>query len=229
MLGILVLLACSWLLLFLVHRESLLALGFLPILQRLKQFGIGFLVTATLCTVVQFIEIQLSSAAWSLNDAASFGLMLEMFYWDLKSVVTEELIFRGALLYVLVRKIGTEKSILISALAFGVYHWFSFGIFGNIVPMVVVFLGTGLMGYAWAMAFTRTGSVMMPIGMHLGWNFFLNSIFSNGPLGQGLILKTGGTQISDWYSLVGLWLVPVIVWLFVRRVVGENEKFSLHQ
>jgi uncharacterized protein len=37
MIGILVALAISWLLLFLVEKQNILALGFLPIVKRLKQ------------------------------------------------------------------------------------------------------------------------------------------------------------------------------------------------
>jgi len=51
MLGIIVILLISWMLLFFLEKENLLALGFLPILKRLKQFLIGFLFTAIICVV----------------------------------------------------------------------------------------------------------------------------------------------------------------------------------
>jgi len=64
----------------------------------------------------------------------------------------------------------------------------------------------------------------MPIGLHLGWNFTLNTIFSSGALGDGLLLSEGGHPISDFYSLVGLWLVPLIIWLIVYNwVPGESS------
>ena len=223
MIGILVAIAISWILLYLIAKKSILALGILPISKSLQQFGIGFLVTSLLCFGVQFLEGILKSSEWFLNQEISANLILEMFVWDLKSVITEELIFRGAILYLLIKKLGILKGILISAIAFGIYHWFSFGIFGNIIPMVIVFIGTGLMGYAWALAFSKTESIAMPIGLHLGWNFTFNTIFSNGPLGNGILLSASDKIISDWFSLIGLWVVPLIVLVFVKKFVPHKK------
>lgn len=223
MLGILIALIVSWVLLYLFEKKTIRALGFLPVFIRLKQFGIGFLVTTILCVGVQVLETILKSSTWSLNQEMTMGLILEMAFWDLKSVITEELIFRGAILYILIKRLGIFYGILISAMAFGVYHWFSFGIFGNLIPMIIVFIGTGLMGYAWALAFSKTESMAMPIGFHLGWNFTFNTVFSNGPLGNGILLIESKNIISDWFSLIGFWIVPLIVLLFVKRFVSKSN------
>ena len=223
MIGILIILLISWISLYLIAKKDLLILGFLPITKRLKQFVIGFIVTAILCTGVQYLEMLLKSSVWGLNNNCTIQMIANYFWWDFKSVLTEELIFRGALLYLLIRKLGPNKGILISAITFGIYHWFSFGILGQIVPMVVVFIGTGLMGYAWALAYSKTASIALPIGLHIGWNFTLNTVFSKGPLGEGIIITSGGENMSDWFSLVGLWIVPVIVLLFVKFLVPGSE------
>ncbi len=216
MLGILVALIVSWILLYLLERRSILSLGFLPILKRLKQFVLGFAITTVLCFGVQTLEMFLRSSQWNLNEQFRVSQLLNMFWWDFKSVLTEELIFRGALLFILIERLGAKNGILISAIAFGVYHWFSYGILGNIIPMIFVFIGTGLMGYAWALAFSKANSILLPFGLHLGWNFTFNSIFSNGPLGEGFITVTAGNAITDWFSIVGLWIVPIIVLLIVK-------------
>ncbi len=223
MIGISILLAISWALLYLTERKSILALGIVPIRRRLQQFGIGFLLTSLLCISVQFLEVTLKSTEWHLNKEVDTVLILRMSFWDLKSVITEELIFRGAILYILIRKLGTLKGMWISSIAFGIYHWFSFGILGSIIPMIVVFVGTGLMGYAWALSFSKTKSIAMPIGLHFGWNFTFNTVFSNGPLGNGILFSESNNIISDWFSLIGLWVVPIIVLLFVKIVIPQNN------
>ena len=230
MIGILVSLAISWLLLFLIEKENILALGFLPIVKRLKQFLIGFLITGILCVLVQYLESYLKSSTWIVNKDITSGIILKSFWWDFKSVLTEELIFRGALLHILIQKIGSRKSIFISAIAFGIYHWFSYGVLGNVMAMILVFIGTGLMGYAWAWAFSKTKSIMLPFGLHLGWNFIYNTIFSKGPLGELVLISKGGNELTDWATLLnfisGLVIVPILVLIYVKYFVEKETEIK---
>ncbi len=231
MIGILVAITISWLLLYLIEKKNILALGFLPMVKRLKQFLIGFLITGILCVLVQYLESYLKSSIWVLNENITGEIILKSFWWDFKSVLTEELIFRGALLYILIRKIGSKKSILISAIAFGIYHWFSYGVLGNVMAMILVFIGTGLMGYAWAWAFSKTKSLMLPFGFHLGWNFIYNTIFSKGPLGELFLISQGGKELTDWTSLLnfvtGLVLVPILILIYVKCFVKDETKSKI--
>ncbi|GAB5399406.1 MAG: hypothetical protein Aureis2KO_09910 [Aureisphaera sp.] len=227
MLGIIVALAISWLLLYFIERQSLLALGFLPLGLRLKQFLIGFLVTGILCALVQHLQSYLQSSTWLLNETITNGDVLKSFWWDVKSVFTEELLFRGALLYILISKIGSKKGILVSAIAFGVYHWFSYGVLGNVMAMALVFVGTATMGYAWAWAFSKTKSILLPFGLHLGWNVIHNTIYSKGPLGELVLISQGGHELTDWTSLlnfaIGLIIAPILVLIYVRYFVKPTN------
>ncbi|GLB49632.1 CPBP family intramembrane glutamic endopeptidase [Neptunitalea lumnitzerae] len=230
MIGILVIITLSWLLLYLIEKKQILVLGLLPFGKRLIQFFIGFLITGILCILTQYLEAYLKSANWNLNEHITGNIILRSFWWDVKSVLTEELIFRGALLYIFIQKMGSRKSILISAIAFGIYHWFSYGVLGNLLAMILVFIGTGLMGYAWAWAFSKTKSIMLPFGLHLGWNFFYNTIFSKGPLGEVVLTLKGGTELSDWASLLnfisGLVLVPILVIIYVYYFVKDESEMN---
>lgn len=230
MIGIIVILILSWLLLHFIQQQNILALGFLPVSKRLKQFLIGFFLSAILCTLTQYLEAWLKSSNWIWNEKISSEIIFKSLWWDIKSVLTEELVFRGAILYILIQRIGSQKSIIISAIAFGIYHWFSYGVFGNIMPMIFVFNGTGLMGYAWAWAFSKTKSILLPFGLHLGWNFTYNTIFSKGPLGELLLISSGGAELTDWASLLnfssGLILIPVIVLIFVWYFVPQEKEIQ---
>ena len=228
MLGIIVLITISWLLLYLIEKRTILALGLLPIKKRLKQFILGFLITSILCFYDQYLEIFLKSSIWVLSENSTSEIILKSIWWDVKSVLTEELIFRGALLYIIIQKMSSQKGILLSAIAFGIYHWFSYGVLGNIMGMLFVFIGTGLMGYAWALAFSKTKSIILPFGLHLGWNFTYNTIFSNGPLGELLLISQGGNELTGWASLLnfinGLIIIPVLVLIYVRYFVKEETE-----
>ena len=208
-------------------KKSISALGFLPIGKRAKQFALGFLVTGILCVLDQLLKSYLTSSTWAVDEDITNAIILNAFWWDVKSVFTEELIFRGALLYILMQKIGSRKGIALSAIAFGIYHWFSFGIIGNPMAMMLVFIETGLMGWAWAWAFSKTKSIMLPFGLHLGWNLVFNSIFSKGPLGELLLVSKGGVEMTGWFSLFefisGLIIVPSIVLIYVKFGVKSDE------
>jgi hypothetical protein len=98
------------------------------------------------------------------------------------------------------------------------------------MAMILVFIGTGLMGYAWALAFSKTKSIMLPFGLHLGWNFIYNTIFSNGPLGELMLISKGGNELSDWTSLLnfvsGLVIVPILVLIYVKYFVKEETELT---
>lgn len=183
MLGILVQLLLSWLLLWLVCRRNLSVLGFRPTQRRLAQFALFFFFTALCCAGNYLLQSVLFHQQWMLNPKLTLALVGEGLWWNFKSVLFEELIFRGALLYLLIKYLGNRKAIIISAVAFGVYHWFSQSAFGNWQAMAMMFCSTGAMGWLLALAYVRTASLYIPIAIHFGWNSVQGVLFSNGPIG----------------------------------------------
>jgi hypothetical protein len=142
--------------------------------------------------------------------------------WTGKSVLFEELIFRGALLYILIQKIGIKTACLISSIAFGIYHWFSYEVLGNPIQMIYLLFSTGLLGFMFALSFAKTKSLYLPIGLHLGWNLFNIVVFSQGPLGRQLLINdNNGQRLSGLPSiallLFQIFSIPIIVYVYLRR------------
>lgn len=231
--GILVQLAVSWILLYIFTRKHLFALGITPVGKRLSQLVTGFLFTGILCASIQLLDSALTGTRWELATDVSFMAVAEMLWWNVKSVVFEELLFRGALLYIVIQKFGSRLGIGLSAVVFGMYHWFSFGVFGSIMPMVVVFFMTALTGLVWAYAFSETKSIALPIGLHLGWNFTFNSVFSNGPLGEQIFVRASEpVQAMNEFGLLTYFVLPnvivplltyVLVKFFYARRASKEE------
>ena len=228
MLGMIVILSFSWALVYYTLGQSLNVLGFTPFSQRIKELLSGFALAGILCILCQLLEASLGSYRWVLNPNLDLQTGLYALWWDFRSVLTEELLFRGVLLYWLIYKTNTKKGILLSSVAFGIYHWFSMGLFGQVMPMLIVFIGTGLMGAVWAYAFSKTKSVFLPVGMHLGWNFTINTIFSKGPLGSLILLQSHPPHLEGWGALLNLsaWLlvVPLLLYLYVRYFVKTGVR-----
>ncbi len=200
MAGIVVQLAISWLLIWLVEKQQLNVLGFTPTAIRLKQFCLFFLVTALCCASGYFLRIFWGNEKWIINPILNTSLILKSIWWNIKSVLFEELIFRGVLFYILLKRIGTLKAIIISAVAFGIYHWFSHEVIGNPVQMLTTFLITGFMGVVYAYGYAKTFSLYVPCAIHLGWNLTKGFIFSEGVIGNGVfILAKQQTPVTVSY------------------------------
>lgn len=209
MAGIVVQLAISWLIIWLYERNDLRVLGFAPTKRRLIDLLFFFLVTALCCASGFLLKMYFSDLRWKVNPKLTFALVTEGVWWNIKSVLFEELIFRGVLFYILIKRLGIKKAIVISAVAFGIYHWFSFGVIGNPMQMLFTFLITGTMGLVYAFGYSRTMSLYVPCAIHLGWNVTQNLIFSQGPIGNGVFQQTGDQQFRT-----GSYLVFIFVYFF---------------
>jgi len=230
MIGILVQLALSWIFLWLVYKKDLRVLGFVPTGRRLGDFIIFFSVTGLLCASGFGLRMLLADQHWQLNPEATGRLVVDGVWWNFKSVMFEELIFRGALFYFLIQKLGAKRAIWIGAAAFGVYHWFSHGTFGNPVAMVWDFTITGAMGLVLGYGFARTGSLYLPVAIHLGWNYVQQSIFSSGPIGNQLFIPVepqpqNNLTVAVWLFVTFFPVISVLAlnaWLIRWRTQGRN-------
>ncbi len=228
MLGIVVILALSWLLLHFTVGRNLSVLGVTPPMLRLLQFILGFLLLSFLSGLTLLLDSWLYQTQWQ-QSFVDYLLIFQSFWYHLKSALTEDLVFRGAILYVLIRKIGPVKAIVLSAVVFGIYHWFSYGMLEGevrIIPLLYVFLLTGLIGLSWAYTYHKTQSILMPLGMHVGSNFTMSLFLTNQPYGELLYQQTAVTPFdNEWIQLFYLLIKAVILPLIIITTVHYYTKF----
>jgi membrane protease YdiL (CAAX protease family) len=230
MAGLIVELILSWLLLWIFCKQSLLALGIAPTTSRLFNLLFGFLIAAGCCTVYYFSFTLFANHIWSVNHEFTGNQLIKSSWWTLNSVLYEELIFRGALLYILIKKLGVKAACILSAIGFGIYHWFTSGAMGNPWQMIFIFLMTGIWGVMFAVAFAKTRSLYLPVGLHFGWNFVNIVIFSQGPLGKQFLIGNGTEKLGGVLSVIvflfQLFAVPLLMYWYVT-VISKREKSSL--
>lgn len=228
MIGLIIIFIVSWILLWLFDKINLLALGLQPTKKRLLDFTVGLIAAAILCGIACYLVAKISASVLTLNPGFTFKSFLNSTFWMLKSVLTEEFLFRGALLYLAIKKIGLKNACILSSIAFGVYHWFSYGLFGNLPQMIYIFILTGIGGLVFAYAFARTRSMWLPIGLHLGWNLVTVVVFSQGPLGDQMLISSGGHQIgmiwSTIYFVYQISSLPIVTYLYLRGQIYTDEK-----
>lgn len=221
MIGLIVLLLISWGILRL-QRKSLSVLGLKPTWKRSSQFFTGFLIASFIALIYYFYTAFVLNARIDLNIDYRIIDFFQGSYWTLKSVLWEELLFRGVLLYTAIRFIGSWKAIILSSVIFGVYHWFSYNLIGEVVSMIYIFLLTGIAGALFAYSYVLTRSMFLQIALHFGWNFISINIFSQGPLGNQLLLVTGADAPGLFYSfiffLIQFIVFPGLIYLYLRQL-----------
>lgn len=87
--------------------------------------------------------------------------MFQEIWNQFRAVLTEELLCRGVLLYILIKKIGSSKAIIISSVIFAVLHWLNAGVWSNVMQMIIVFTFTFTMGLLLAYSYAKTFSLLI--------------------------------------------------------------------
>lgn len=221
-----ILLAVSWILLRL-EGKSLDSIGVDQPRRRLTEFLAGFALLGLASAAQQLALSAATGDSFTVNQNFRGGMLLEHARFVVNSVLFEELLFRGYVLYQLCRFLGPRRAIWIDAAAFGIYHWFSYSAFGNPVVMIYVLVMTGMMGLMWARAFTATKSVAAPIGLHFGWNAIAYIVFSTGPLGAALLVPSSGVaklKASGLASVAISVVWPLIITVIVMALCGWYER-----
>lgn len=189
------------------EKKNLNVFGIQPVPKRILQLLFGISLTAALSITINMVFGQVAYFTWTLNSDYSIQHVLNNAYNTLNSVLFEELIFRTYLLYKLIQYLGEKKSIIITSAIFGIYHWFTFGVLGNYPMMIWIFFYTSLWGAMFAISYTRTGTILLTIGLHWGWNFFDQIIFNRN--GQGL-LKPVTTDKTIFLNNVNGFLITIL-------------------
>ncbi|MEH6538213.1 MAG: CPBP family intramembrane glutamic endopeptidase [Psychroserpens sp.] len=199
------------------------------------QFLIGFVFIALINLLSIYIETLIQSVHWETKPI-NYRVIYETFIYHLKSALTEDLVFRGAILYILISKIGAKTAILISALSFGIYHVFAYEMTGDrIVPVLYVILVTGFTGYVWAYAFEKTKSIALGLGLHLGFNLMMTFFYQLQPYGELLFAEQSRVVLSQWnelyYSLFKGLFPSIMTFIFLKlllkssfKIFNNNEK-----
>ena len=229
MLGLLVIIIISWMLLHFIEKKNIEVLGVIPTKKRISQFVIGFFVIISFNLIAILIESFALNVTWKQNEIIHYNLLFDAFVYHIRSALTEDLVFRGAILYILIQRIGAKKGIFISALVFGVYHIFSYGMTNSsIIAMLYVTLMTGFTGYVWAYTFYKTKSIMLGLGFHLGYNYIMSMFYENQPYGQLIFQEVSKIHLADWNWL--LYHIPkglfpsILTLIFVKQYLKYQAR-----
>jgi membrane protease YdiL (CAAX protease family) len=139
--------------------------------------GIGtvLLVVGLICAI--------GGVRFELDAARSAVTLLIGLHVFLFAALLEENLFRGFIFQRLLDGIGIWPAQIALATLFAFSHWGNPGMQGSteIVASLDLFLGAVMLG----LAYLRTRSLALPVGLHLGWNWAQGQLLGFGVSGYG--------------------------------------------
>lgn len=198
-LGFLGLLGAAWIFLRL-ERAPLASLGLLPNRVFLGRFALGLLGGVVLLAL-------LAGAVWlgggyHLERVAgvSVWILLKGAWVFLAVALFEEVLFRGYAFQRAIRGMGPRAAQLVFALLFCLVHLSNDGMNGAtmVVALLNIFLASLMLGYC----YLRSGSLALPIGVHMGWNWAQSSLgfAGSGNTSKGFWTPVYHEQTSTWLT-----------------------------
>ena len=150
------------------------ALGCVPHRGWLKNFAIGsvlgtasLLLAAAFATVTRGLRFSVDPAgAWPITQTLLVSLLVFVF-----AAAAEEMLFRGYPLQTLTRARLAWLGVLLTSVPFAAVHLRN----PNVVPGFT-FINTALAGLWLAVAYLRTRSLWLPLGLHWSWNWVQASL-----------------------------------------------------
>jgi hypothetical protein len=138
-----------------------------------RELGLGIILGAAMILTVAALEGMLRLAHFGVNSfspghalsaVAFYGVTLTL------AATNEEVVFRGYPFQRLVEAVTPAGGIAVTSALFGLAH------LGNAHHTWFSTVNTALVGVPLAIAYLRTRSLWMPVGIHFSWNFVLGFV-----------------------------------------------------
>ena len=179
----------------------------------MAEVGLGAVLGTAAILVIVGLVWAVGGVRLELDPARSAGALVYGVYLFTCVALFEEILFRGFVLQRLIDGAGVWIAQLALALLFASAHWGNPGMEGptQVIAMLDLALGAILFG----LAFLRTRSLALPVGLHLGWNW-----------AQGHLLGFGvsGIDYPGWFRPVFLGLPE---WLTGGEFGPESSVFAV--
>jgi uncharacterized protein len=179
-LRILFVLAVTWVCTRL-RGEPLTSVGLRPGRRWLAECGTGTaLGSVAMLTIVGAIWA-VGGVQLTLDPARGLAALAQGLYLFFCVALFEELLFRGFVFQRLIEGVGFWPAQTALALLFASAHWGNPGMDGATlaIAMLDLALGASLFG----LAYLRTRSLALPVGLHLGWNWTQGHLLGFGVSG----------------------------------------------
>jgi len=152
-----------------LRKERLSSVGFVLDARWAREFGVGTLLGIASALLAVAMIWAAGGVRFEMDPARSLATMAYGAWMFLFVALFEETLFRGFVFQRLVAGAGPWVAQIALGLLFAAGHWGNPDMHGATLAWATVelFLGAVLLG----LAYLRTRSLALPIGIHLGWNW----------------------------------------------------------
>lgn len=187
-----------------------------------KQFFTGLVTGGAMLVCTVIITLSLTGDKWSFNRHIDPVFIVMAFLFNLWSAYVQEFVFRGYPFQELLRSYKPWIAQLIIAIPFGLMH-IRAGM--SMSDFLITMLTTGTGSLLFGLAYLKTRRLLLPIGIHLGWNF-LQSIIPRTAGGgdKGLIIVPGSYASYNFTDVVIPYFVIIVVVLVLLWRWGRVDK-----
>ncbi|HEU0154140.1 MAG TPA: CPBP family intramembrane glutamic endopeptidase [Arenimonas sp.] len=172
-----------------LRRESLADVGWGLDRRWFTLAGIGVALGLGSLLLAAALIAASGGVVFSLDPARSVGALAWGAYLFLFVALLEENLFRGFLFQRLVDGAGPWIAQLVFALVFALGHWDNPGMDG--ITRVVASVELALASLMLGLAYLRTRSLALPVGLHFGWNWAGGSLMGLG---------VSGVEQAGWFQ-----------------------------
>lgn len=196
-----------------LRRQPLSQVGLRIDARFVREFAWGSAAGMAMLLAVTALMMAAGVVTLQLDPARSLGSVMWGMYAFAWAALLEELLFRGFVFQRLVDGIGARGALAGMAALFALGHWSNPGMDGvaRFVGTVDIALAAVMLG----LAYLRTRSLALPLGLHLGWNWMQGSVLG---------FNVSGFDHAGWWS-------PVIdagsPWISGGGVGAEGSVFSV--
>lgn len=176
-----IVLAVSWVCLH-FENETFASIGIALNTRFFIQLLMGMLIGVLLIAILALTINIFGGFFFIRNSQVGIGNLFYGLIFFLQVSLVEELFFRGYIFQRTIRGLGKTVALLIFALFFVLAHWANPGMMGS--TKLWASLNIGLASVLLGLAFIKTGSLALPIGIHLGWNWTQGCLLGFGVSGH---------------------------------------------
>lgn len=184
-----------------MRRETLASVGFDLGRRWWRQVAVGTAIGGAAMIAIVALICAFGGATLDLAEARSGLALLQGLYVFVFAALLEECLCRGFLFQRLTAGAGFAVAQIVFGIVFALAHWDNPGMDATtiVIASIDTFVGALILGFAWR----RSGSLALPIGFHLGWNWTQGSLLGFDVSGLEVVGWLHPSLTSDQAWLTG--------------------------